>query len=147
MLLCLRSHMHTAHYVKYFYFKTEIKPRLTRTCHAKQWPTPPSYLELQSGYVAYISDYVTKPGLKTTLFLNHQKWFDKNSEMLGGTQKGRQARSLLTKSSMLSLPTGNWWSYASLYFRESWSLYWPELCCVLLEKLCYRSFESLETGQ
>jgi hypothetical protein len=27
---------------KFFCFKIEIKPRLTRTCHAKQWPTPPS---------------------------------------------------------------------------------------------------------
>jgi hypothetical protein len=49
--------------------------------------------------VAYISDYVTKPGLKTyTIFDTIRSVFDKNSEMLGGTQKRKdKARSLLTK--------------------------------------------------
>src|SRR5882724_3840036 len=38
--------------------------------------------------VAYISDYVTKPGLKTyTIFDTIRSVFDKSSEMLGGTQK------------------------------------------------------------
>src|SRR5882724_2266956 len=49
--------------------------------------------------VAYISAYVTKPGLKTyTIFHTISSVFDKSSEMLGGTQKRKdKARSLLTK--------------------------------------------------
>ena len=49
--------------------------------------------------VAYISDYVMKPGLKTyTIFDTIRSVFDKNSEMLGGTQKQKdKARSLITK--------------------------------------------------
>ena len=49
--------------------------------------------------VAYISDYVTKPGLKTyTIFDTIRSVFDKSSEMLGGTQKRKdKARSILTK--------------------------------------------------
>jgi hypothetical protein len=49
--------------------------------------------------VAYISDYVTKPGLKTyTIFDTIRSVFDKSSEMLGGIQKRKdKARSLLTK--------------------------------------------------
>ena len=49
--------------------------------------------------VAYISDYVTKPGLKTyTIFDTIRSVFDRNSEMLGGTQTRKdKARSLLTK--------------------------------------------------
>src|ERR1700733_2610171 len=49
--------------------------------------------------VAYISDYVTKPGLKTyIIFDTIRSVFDKSSEMLGGTQKRKdKARSLLTK--------------------------------------------------
>ena len=49
--------------------------------------------------VAYISDYVTKPGLKTyTIFDTIRSVFDKSSDMLGGTQKRKdKARSLLTK--------------------------------------------------
>jgi hypothetical protein len=49
--------------------------------------------------VAYISDYVTKPGLKTyTIFDTIRNVFNRNSEMLGGTQKRKdKARSLITK--------------------------------------------------
>src|SRR6202034_1239003 len=49
--------------------------------------------------VAYISDYVTKPGLKAyTIFGTIRSVFGKSSEMLGGTQKRKdKARSLLTK--------------------------------------------------
>jgi hypothetical protein len=49
--------------------------------------------------VAYISDYVTKPGLKTyTIFDTIRSVFDKSSELLGGTQKRKdKARSILTK--------------------------------------------------
>src|SRR5258705_2672554 len=49
--------------------------------------------------VAYISDYVTKPGLKTyTIFDTIRSVFEKNSEMLGGTQKRKdKARSLVMK--------------------------------------------------
>jgi len=49
--------------------------------------------------VAYISDYVTKPGLKTyTIFDTIISVFDKNSEMLGGTQTRKdKARRLITK--------------------------------------------------
>ena len=49
--------------------------------------------------VAYISDYVTKPGLKTyTIFDTIRSVFDKSSEMLGGTQTRKdKARSLVTK--------------------------------------------------
>src|SRR6202044_3586583 len=49
--------------------------------------------------VAYISDYLTKPGLKTyTIFDTIRSVFDKSSEMLGGTQKRKdKARSLITK--------------------------------------------------
>src|SRR3984957_6776503 len=49
--------------------------------------------------VAYISNYVTKPGSKTyTIFDTIRSVFDKNSEMLGGTQKQKdKARSLITK--------------------------------------------------
>jgi len=49
--------------------------------------------------VAYISDYVTKPGLKTyIIFDTIRSVFAKSSEMLGGTQKRKdKARSLLTK--------------------------------------------------
>jgi len=47
----------------------------------------------------YISDYVTKPGLKTyTILTLSEVLFDKSSEMLGVTQKRKdKARSLLTK--------------------------------------------------
>jgi len=66
--------------------------------------------------VAYISDYVTKPGLKTyTIFDTIRSVFDKSSEMLGGTQKRKdKARSLLQKLSMLLLQARNWWSYGIL---------------------------------
>src|ERR1700720_3143822 len=49
--------------------------------------------------VAYISDYVTKPGLKTyTNFDTISSVFDRSSEMIGGTQERKdKARSLLTK--------------------------------------------------
>src|SRR6202050_523170 len=49
--------------------------------------------------VAYISDYVTKSGLKTyTIFDTIRSVFDKSCEMLGGTQKRKdKARSLLAK--------------------------------------------------
>jgi hypothetical protein len=49
--------------------------------------------------VAYVSDYVTKPGLKTyTVFDTIRSVFDRCSEMLGGTQKRKdKARSLITK--------------------------------------------------
>jgi hypothetical protein len=49
--------------------------------------------------VAYISDYVTKLGLKTyTIFDTIRSVFDKSSEMLDGTQKRKdKARSLWTK--------------------------------------------------
>ena len=49
--------------------------------------------------VAYISDYVTKPGLKTyTIFDTIRSVFDKSSEMLCGTQERKdKARSLITK--------------------------------------------------
>jgi hypothetical protein len=49
--------------------------------------------------VAYVSDYVTKPGLKTyTIFDTIRSVFDRSPEMLGGTQKRKdKARSLITK--------------------------------------------------
>ena len=49
--------------------------------------------------VAYVSDYVTKPGLKTyTVFDTIRSVFDRCSEMLGDTQKRNdKARSLITK--------------------------------------------------
>jgi len=49
--------------------------------------------------VAYISDYVTKPGFKThTIFDTIRSVFDRNSEMLGGTQARKdKARTLLTQ--------------------------------------------------
>ena len=51
--------------------------------------------------LAYISDYVTKPGLKTyTIFDTITSVFTKSAEMLGGTHKRKDnlnARSLLTK--------------------------------------------------
>ena len=51
------------------------------------------------GIVAYVSDYVTKPGLKPyTVFDNIRSVFDRCSEMMGGTQKRKdKARSLITK--------------------------------------------------
>ena len=54
--------------------------------------------------VAYISDYVTKPGLKTyTIFDTIRSVFDKSSEMLGGTQKRKdKARSIITKDCQCS---------------------------------------------
>ena len=49
--------------------------------------------------IAYISDYVTKPGLKTyTIFDTIINVFNRNSEMLGGTQARKcKARILLTQ--------------------------------------------------
>src|ERR1700730_1418819 len=49
--------------------------------------------------VAYISDYVTKPGLKTyTIFDTIRSVFDKNSELIGGSLKRKEkARQLITK--------------------------------------------------
>ena len=49
--------------------------------------------------VAYVSDYVTKPGLKTyTIFDTIRSVFNKSLEMLGGTQKRKdKARSNITK--------------------------------------------------
>src|SRR6202022_1592012 len=48
--------------------------------------------------VAYISDYVTKPGLKTyTIFDTIRSVFNKSSEMLCGTQERKdKARSFIT---------------------------------------------------
>jgi hypothetical protein len=47
--------------------------------------------------VAYISDYITKPGLKTySIFDTIRSVFDRNSEMLGGTMKQKdKARKLI----------------------------------------------------
>ena len=50
--------------------------------------------------VAYISDYITKPGLKTYVIFD-AIWnvFNRNSEILGGTMKTKEkARSILTKT-------------------------------------------------
>ena len=49
--------------------------------------------------VAYVSDYVTKPGLKTyTIFETIRSVFQRNSEMLGGsTARREKARRLITK--------------------------------------------------
>ena len=49
--------------------------------------------------VAYISDYISKPSLKTYLIFEAIKSvIDKNSEMLGGTlDRKEKARKLLTK--------------------------------------------------
>ena len=43
---------------------------------------------MRGSIVAYVSDYVTKPGLKTyTVFDTIRSVFDRCLEMLGGTQK------------------------------------------------------------
>jgi hypothetical protein len=49
--------------------------------------------------VAYVSDYVTKPGLKTySIFDAIRGVFDRNSEMLEGSmQRKEKARRLITK--------------------------------------------------
>src|SRR6266536_3045228 len=49
--------------------------------------------------VAYISDYVTKPGLKTySIFATIRSVFQRNSEMLGGSMERKEkARRLITK--------------------------------------------------
>jgi hypothetical protein len=49
--------------------------------------------------VAYISDYITKPGLKTySIFDTIRSVFDRNSEMLGGSmQRKEKARKLITQ--------------------------------------------------
>jgi hypothetical protein len=50
--------------------------------------------------VAYISDYITKSGLKTyVIFDAIQSVFNRNSEILGGTMKTKEkARCILTKT-------------------------------------------------
>jgi hypothetical protein len=49
--------------------------------------------------VAYVTDYISKPGLKTyTIFDTIRTVFDRNSELLGGSLKRQEkARSLITK--------------------------------------------------
>src|SRR6202453_852061 len=49
--------------------------------------------------VAYVSDYITKPGLKTySIFDTIRSVFDRNSEMLGGSLKRKEeARKLMTQ--------------------------------------------------
>jgi hypothetical protein len=49
--------------------------------------------------VAYISDYITKPGLKTySIFDTIRSVFDRNSEMLGGSMKRKdKPRKLITQ--------------------------------------------------
>src|SRR5271170_5679943 len=49
--------------------------------------------------VAYVSDYITKAGLKTySIFDTVRSIFDRNSEMIGGTlARKEKARSLLTQ--------------------------------------------------
>jgi hypothetical protein len=49
--------------------------------------------------VAYVTEYITKTGLKTySIFDTIRSVFDRNSELIGGTQKQREkARRLLTK--------------------------------------------------
>ena len=49
--------------------------------------------------VAYVTEYVTKPGLKTySIFDTIRSVFDRNSELIGGSQKRREkARRLLTQ--------------------------------------------------
>ena len=49
--------------------------------------------------VAYMSDYVTKPGLKTyTIFDTVRSVFNKNSKTLSGIQERKgKARSVITK--------------------------------------------------
>ena len=51
--------------------------------------------------VAYISDYVTKPGLKTyAIFDAIRSVYDRNSEMLGGSlERKEKARKLVTQAS------------------------------------------------
>jgi len=67
--------------------------------------------------VAYISDYVTKPGLKTYTILTllevclirvlNAGWY---------ADEEKTSQSLVTKNRQCSYgQTGNWWSYASLY--------------------------------
>ena len=50
--------------------------------------------------VAYISDYITKPGLKTyVIFDAIQSVLNRNSDILGGTMKTKEkARCILTKT-------------------------------------------------
>jgi len=68
--------------------------------------------------VAYISDYVTKPGLKTyTIFDTIRSVFDKSSEMLGGTQKkerqGQKSSNKIVNALTAKLEIGG--PMASLY--------------------------------
>jgi len=60
--------------------------------------TSPLFRTAIKAIVAYISDYVTKPGLKTYIFDTIGSVFDQCSEMLSDTQKRKdKARSLITK--------------------------------------------------
>jgi len=61
-------------------------------------------------------------------------------------RKERQGQESFNKNCQCSYcQVGDWWSYGILVpSRESWSLHWQEFCCILLEELCHRGFESLE---
>jgi hypothetical protein len=79
--------------------------------------------------VAYISDYVTKPGLKTySIFDAIRSVFNRSTEMLGGSlERKEKARRLITQTVnclTAKMENGNWRTYGfTLFIRKSRSLY------------------------
>ena len=95
--------------------------------------------------VAYVTEYVTKPGLKTySIFDTIRSVFDRNSELIGGTLKHcEKARSILTKIvNALTVKIEIGGPMASLYLLNNPDHY-TSIYHFLLEKLCARSSISL----
>jgi hypothetical protein len=97
--------------------------------------------------VAYVTEYVTKPGLKTySIFDTIRSVFDRNSELIGGSQKRREkARRLLTQivnSLTARIEVGG--PMASLYLLKNPDHYTSHTFKnILLENLCARSEKCL----
>ena len=96
--------------------------------------------------VAYVREYVTKPGLKTySIFDTIQSVFDKNSELIGGTQKRREkARRLLTKIvNALTAKIEIGGPMASLYLLKNPDHYTSHTFCTFYWKSYVREVRSV----
>jgi len=98
-----------------------ITPILTYLLHCNTDVTSLLSGTAVKAVVAYVMEYVTKPGLKTySIFDTIQSVFDRNSELIGGDQKRHEkARSLLTKVvNALTAKIGIGGPMASLYLLK-----------------------------
>jgi len=96
--------------------------------------------------VAYVSDYITKPGLKTySIFDIIKSVFDKNSEMMGGDKtEGKGQKGIYADCELLDCQNGDWQSHGiTLHPRKPRSLYKAQIHSILLEGLRERGIEHM----